>query len=161
MTKIAIALGGNIGNVKETFDKAVSMLDKGGLRKILLSPILNNPAVGCIEGTPDFQNAALTGEWSGTAQELLSLCQKIEITHGRPKDHQSNMSRTIDLDIILFGKSIIQSKTLTIPHPRSQERAFVLIPLSQIAPDWIFHNTGNSVQKALDILTHKSHQGKH
>lgn len=152
MTKAAIALGGNVGDVKSTFKKAITLLEESCFTVIQMSPLLKNPPVGCVEGTSDFINGALTGYWEGTAKELLALCQTIETTLGRPKEHKSNHSRTIDLDIILFGNQIINSRTLKIPHPRAQIRDFVLIPLSQIAPDWVFPDTKLPVMEALEKL---------
>ncbi|HBM15841.1 MAG TPA: 2-amino-4-hydroxy-6-hydroxymethyldihydropteridine diphosphokinase [Lentisphaeria bacterium] len=155
MNKVAIALGGNVGKVKDTFNEAILLLMKAGLKDIKISPILINPAVGCIEGTPDFENAAITGNWGKSALELLEACQRIELTLGRPQEHKSNMSRTIDLDIILFGNMIIDTKELKIPHPRAENRTFVLNPLSKIAPNWEFLNTRKTVKKSLEQLVNK------
>lgn len=152
MTNTTIAFGGNLGDVESTYKEAVKLLKKGGFQVIQLSSLLANKAVGCISGTPDFKNGALTGKWDGKAQELIALCQEIELKLGRPKDHKSNMSRTIDLDVILFGNEIIITDSLTVPHPRAQNRAFVLIPLNQIAPDWVFPDTKLTVSEALEKL---------
>ena len=91
-------------------------------------------------GTPAFLNGALSGLWSGTAEELLLLCQKIEAENGRPPDHAHYVSRTLDLDIILFGRQIIREPALTIPHPLAVHRSFVMTPLREIEPemaDWL------------------------
>ena len=154
MTRIALALGGNIGQMEDTFNEVIILLMKAGLKDIRVSSILSNPAVGCIEGTPDFKNAALTANWEKSAEELFGICQKIEQTLGRPKEHKSNMSRTIDIDIILFGDEIIDIPGLKIPHSRAQKRGFVLIPLNQLSPDWIFPDTKKSVSESLALITH-------
>lgn len=152
MTNTAIAFGGNLGDVESTFKEAVRLLGEGGFEVFKISSLLNNKAVGCITGTPDFKNGVIIGKWSGKAKELISLCQKIEITLGRPREHQSNMSRAIDLDIIIFGSEIIKTENLTIPHPRAQSRDFVLIPLSLMAQDWVFPDTKLTVEEALKKL---------
>lgn len=152
MINTAIAFGGNLGDVEFTFKEAIKLLIEGGFQVLNISPLLANKAVGCIPGTPDFQNGAITGKWKGSAEDLIKLCQKIEVKLGRPKAHHSNMSRHIDLDIILFGNEIIKTESLTIPHPKAQSREFVLIPLNQIAPDWIFHDTKLTVSEALQKL---------
>ena len=148
----AIALGGNLGPVRENFCYAVSELSYGGLNNIRFSSIMKSKPENCPPNSPDFINAALTGEWQGTAQELLSLCQKIEVEAGRPAKHGFNAPRTLDLDIILFDDKIINSADLQIPHPRAAERIFVLEPLAKIAPDWIFPDSGKKVRELLDIL---------
>ncbi len=150
--KIAVLMGGNLGNTPEIFDRAVEKLQTGGVENIRRSAVLKNPAVGCVPGTPDFQNGALTGIWRGTALELLRLCQKIERSEGRPAEHSSRESRTLDLDLILFGEERIQLPELTVPHPRAQQREFVLVPLSEIAPAWKFPDSGATVAEALGRL---------
>ena len=147
MTNVAIAFGGNIGNPELIFNQAITLLDENDFLVTKKSALIKNPPVGCVDGTPDFFNGAIVGKWEKDASALLSLTQKIETALGRPKKHQSNMARTIDLDIILFGDQIIKSETLTIPHPRAQNRIFVISPLNDIAPDWIFPDTKCSVSE--------------
>lgn len=137
MSKIALALGGNIGSTEELFQQAVSLLTRNGVENIRLSPIIVTQPVDCPPGTPLFKNAALTATWNGSPQELLQLCQSIEIALGRPKEHGRNQSRTVDIDIITFDKQEINSPDLIIPHPRAAQRRFVLEPLAAIAPEWL------------------------
>jgi 2-amino-4-hydroxy-6-hydroxymethyldihydropteridine diphosphokinase len=152
MKKVALALGGNIGNMTETFNSVKIMLRKNGFYNINLSSPYSNPASNCIPNTPDFTNAIATGCWDKSAEELLNLTQQLEINSGRPSSHRSDMSRTLDIDIILFGHEIISTKKLTIPHPRAKNRDFVLIPLNEIAADWIFPDSGLTVKETLNIL---------
>lgn len=130
-----IALGGNTGNVADTFLCAAEMLKHGGfvIRRVS-SSIVTEPE-GMAPGTPPFLNAVLSGYWSGTADELLLLCRKIEAECGRPNDHIPYTNRTLDLDIILFGDLRQTTSELTIPHPRAHLRSFVLIPLAEIEPE--------------------------
>ena len=83
--------------------------------------------------------------WAGTAQELVAVCQKLERAAGRPERHSSREARTLDIDIILFGDAVSAAPELTLPHPRARKRRFVLEPLAEIAPDWRFPDTGNTI----------------
>jgi len=151
-TKIALSLGGNLGDVSAAFDVAVDALAKAGLCEIRRSSIYVTAPVDCAPGTPDFFNAALVGEWSGTSEELLCVCKKLEEKAGRPAKHARNASRTLDLDIILFGDQIINTSTLNIPHPELQNRFFVLDPLVEIAPNWKCPETGLSLKELRERL---------
>ena len=121
-----------------------AMFDAGmtGVRR---SRIYRSAPVDCVPGTPDFSDQALTGVWPGTARELLALCQNLERAAGRPERHSSREARTLDLDIILFGDAVSDAPELTLPHPRARQRRFVLEPLAEIAPEWRFPDSGNTI----------------
>ena len=138
MNKIALSLGGNIGNVPKTFDTAIAKLAKAGVCEICRSSLYHSEAEECIPDTPHFTNLAITGTWSGTPSELLEICQRIEEESGRPSDHTPGTSRTLDIDIILFGNLIYKDYRLQIPHKNALSRLFVILPLSEIAEEWIF-----------------------
>jgi len=131
---VAIALGGNIGDTRAHFQTALLMLAAGGLVHIRKASDYRTRPVDCVEGTPDFWNSALVGEWGGTPQELLQLTQSVERRLGRPDIHSSRESRVIDLDILLFGDQTIREPNLVIPHPRMHQREFVLKPLRELLP---------------------------
>jgi 2-amino-4-hydroxy-6-hydroxymethyldihydropteridine diphosphokinase len=82
---------------------------------------------------PDYVNAVVQLQTTLTAPELLAQLQTIEQGAGRERPYR-NAPRTLDLDILLFGDASIQSESLTVPHPRMWQRAFVLLPLAEIAP---------------------------
>jgi len=151
LNKIAIALGGNIGDSKTIFCSAVIELSKGGVKNIKLSALFQSKAENCPPGSPDFTNAALSGEWAGSPEELLELCQQTEISAGRPKKHDFNAPRTLDLDIILFGSEIINLPKLQIPHPHAASRLFVLKPLAELVPDWIFPGINMTIRQILQL----------
>ena len=151
--KIAIALGANLGDAAGAFREAVVRLKAAGVRHCRLSSLIRTAPVDCAPGTPDFFNAALTGEWGGSPEELLRLCRELETAAGRPRNHGVNQSRPLDLDIILFGDVILRTPELTIPHPRARVRRFVLEPLAEIAPDWRFPEDGMTIKTALNGLT--------
>jgi len=152
MEKVALALGGNIGNVKDTFNKAIAKLANGGVCDIRKSSLITTAPVDCIPGTKEFTNAAITGVWNGSLVELFQLCQEIEEKLGRSNNHLRGESRTIDIDIILFGNLIHKDNQLEIPHKEAKNRYFVLFPLSEIAGDWTFPKNGVSVRELMNDL---------
>ena len=149
---VAIMLGGNLGDSEKIFDSAVAGLVGGGLKLTGRSSICRSAPVDCVPGTPDFSDQALTGQWSGSPEELLELCQKLERAAGRPEKHSSRESRTLDCDIIIFGDVVSDAPFLTLPHPRAKLRRFVLEPLAEIAPDWRFPDSGTTVLQELQSL---------
>ena len=149
--QVAIALGGNIGDTEQTFKKAIDMLSEE-LFDIKVADIITTKPVDCVPGTPDFKNTALIASFDGTPQELLSICQNIEHALGRPAQHSSRESRTVDLDILLFDDTQISTPNLTVPHPRMHLREFVLRPLAQLAPERIVPGIGKTVRELLDFI---------
>jgi len=150
LNKIAIALGGNLGDSAEIFCNAIAKLSQNGVENIKMSGLFHSKAENCPPDSPDFINAALIGVWAASAEKLLQLCQSLEIAAGRPGNHDFNAPRTLDLDIILFGDELINTENLQIPHPRAASRLFVLQPLATLAPDWIFPDSGKSVEQILE-----------
>lgn len=149
VTKIVLSLGGNQGDVVETFHQAVDWLKDGGLNEINISSFYRTPPIGCKPGTPDFINGAVSGIWPSTLHELFHLCKNLEEKAGRHRNHLPYASRTLDLDIIFFGDLVYMSSELTIPHPEALNRLFVLIPLAEVAGDWIFPGKSIKVKKVL------------
>ena len=147
--RIALGLGGNLGDPAAYFERAVALLAVGGLRDIRQAPLFITAPVDCEPGTPDFVNSALTASWGGSPEELLRLCQDIEQRLGRPPKHSSRESRVIDLDLLLFDTLSLASPDLIIPHPRLRLRRFVLTPLARIAPDWPVPPDGQTVRQLL------------
>ena len=152
-TLCVIALGGNLGDVPAAFRRATESLSSAGFHIRRFSSLLRTAPLGCEPGAPDFTNAALSGFWSGTPSELLRICQRIEADNGRPNLHAHHVSRTLDLDIILFGRETVARPGLTIPHPEATRRDFVMIPLREIEPelaDWLEECTCNRETGALN-----------
>ena len=141
----ALALGSNLGDSGAVFQKVCLLLQENGFNVQSVAPVIITEPVDCPPGTPDFANSALIGSYAGSPEELLVLTQSIEQQLGRPADHGFHTPRTCDIDIIIFGSKVMQTPRLTLPHPRSQARMFVLEPLNRIAPDWIFPDSGRSV----------------
>lgn len=150
--RIAIALGGNIGDTAGHFHVAVQLLQDGGVYDIHQAPLYITAPVDCEPGTPDFVNSAISATWPGTPEGLLTLCQSIERRLGRPSRHSCRESRIIDLDLLLFDSLQIVLPDLVIPHPRLRQRRFVLEPLAQIAPNWPVPPDCQTVRQLLSHL---------
>jgi 2-amino-4-hydroxy-6-hydroxymethyldihydropteridine diphosphokinase len=97
---------------------------------------------------PDFINAVAEISTQLSPEKLLEVLLNIEIEAGRERTF-ANAPRVLDLDVLLYDDLILQSKKLTLPHPRMHERGFVLLPLAEIAPDLVIPNGGNVVKLAL------------
>ena len=147
----ALGLGSNLGQSESIIKNAISKLELAGVKNIICADLIKSTPVDCVEGTPDFTNTALIGYWDQSPHALLTLCQSIEFELGRPAIHAQNESRTIDLDILLFGDLTIATAVLTVPHPRMHERLFVLKPLGQIASGWIIPKVGSVQNKLIQL----------
>ena len=133
--KIFLALGGNIGNTVETFNKALEHLTKHGVNILKKSSCAVTTPEDCPPDTPDFFNMAVEAETELSAFELLKLTQKTEVLFGRPADHGFHESRTLDLDIVYMEGVQIRTNRLTLPHPRASERDFVMRFLLELDKD--------------------------
>ena len=132
MVRAAVALGGNLGNRAATLDTAVRELSRH-LADVSVSAFIETDAEGVGE-QPAFLNGALVGSWEGSAHALLDLLMAVERAAGRERPYPG-APRTLDLDLVLFGASVIDEPGLMVPHPRFRDRGFVLQPLAEIAPD--------------------------
>ena len=146
-TEVFLAFGSNKGDRTAFCRFAQDELINGNFTVRKVSPLYETEPVDCEDGVPPFLNGVFQGIWNGTADSLLDLCQSIERRAGRPEKHSSRQSRELDLDILLFGREIIRTERLTVPHPRAFQRAFVLAPLNDIAPDARFPDSGKTVSQ--------------
>lgn len=129
-----IALGANLGDRASTIHAAADELAATpGIFNFRLSPLLEFAAVGGPANSPPFLNAAAELRTDLTPQQLMTRLLEIETKFGRQR-HEKWGPRTIDLDLLLYGDIIIDEPGLTVPHPRMQERRFVLEPLAALAP---------------------------
>lgn len=131
---ILIGLGSNIGDREGHIVAAVRMLHRHPLiRVVKVSSLYETAPVGYTDQA-DFLNAVIRIESSIPPQELLDVCRGIEAGLGRVREARWG-PRTIDIDILLYDDIVIQADLLTLPHPRLQDRRFVLVPIDEIAPE--------------------------
>jgi 2-amino-4-hydroxy-6-hydroxymethyldihydropteridine diphosphokinase len=136
MSEALIALGGNVGNSRTILDRAVSLLCDGiKVRLKARSSDYLTPPWG-FKYQPLFVNLCIAVDTSLSPRELLTRAQDVELRLGRDRAHEKrNGPRTADIDILAYDDLAIDELGLTLPHPRLFERAFVLVPLSEIVPD--------------------------
>lgn len=134
----ALSLGGNKGDVLSAFKMVRRAFESAGMTSIKTSSLYKTPPVGCLPGTPDFINAALSGVWHDSLEKLFTFTKELEISSGRPENHPRNSDRPLDIDIIFFGELQMRTASLTIPHLEAEKRLFVLLPLEEVAGSWIF-----------------------
>lgn len=128
-----VGLGANLGEAQRTVQDAVAALGRlPHTRLVRASRMYRSAPVDA--GGPDFINAVAQVETGLAAPELLAALQQLELAAGRERPYR-NAPRTLDLDLLLFGEGRIASAALTVPHPRLRERAFVLLPLQELAPE--------------------------
>jgi 2-amino-4-hydroxy-6-hydroxymethyldihydropteridine diphosphokinase len=147
---IAIALGSNLGDRESHLAYARSRLAEL-LTGAQFSSTFETAPIGTPDVQPPYLNAAAIGRTSLDAGSLLDQLLSIEQQRGRTRDYP-NAARTLDLDLILFGDDVIDGPGLIVPHPRFRERAFVLEPLAQIAPDLRDPTTGKTMAELLRQL---------
>ena len=133
MVAAYIGIGANLGNAALTVREALTALQQLPLTQLSASSSLYGSAP-VDAGGDDFVNAVARLDTHMGAEALLAELQKIELTFGRERPFR-NAPRTLDLDLLLYGQEEIHSARLEVPHPRMTARAFVLLPLLQIAPD--------------------------
>ncbi len=127
-----VALGANLGDAAQALRGALKALNETpGIRVARASSVYRTAPVE--SSGPDYLNAVAEVSTTLTAPALLDALQAIEQQAGRERPYR-NAPRTLDLDLLLFGEARIDSPRLTVPHPRMWERAFVLVPLAEIAP---------------------------
>ena len=151
MTRVAIALGSNLGD-RDGYLRAALAAVQPSIDRLRISTFHDTAPVG-VGPQPTFLNAAAVGETSLSARALLETLLGIERDLGRERPFPG-APRTVDLDLILYGDAIIdEAPSLIVPHPRFRERRFVLEPLAEIAPDWRDPVTGQTVEELLRALT--------
>lgn len=151
-----VGLGGNLSDPKQQIETAIvelNHLPNTSLTKI--SRLYQTKPVGYLN-QPDFINAVAELDTSLSPCELLKGLQEIESKHLRKRDKSlRNGPRTLDLDVLLYDKLMLEAPMLTIPHPRMYQRQFVLEPLFEIAPDLLLPD-GTSLKTKLEELEGKS-----
>lgn len=154
MTSVHLALGSNLGDRSANLAAAIEELS-GGVRIIRCSAVYETAPM-YVTDQPAFLNMVVEGSTSLPPWELLKLAKRIEATLGRSEGGERFGPRPIDVDILLYGCLVMHSPELEIPHPRLPERAFVLCPLADVAPDLRHPALGRTVSEMLAVVPGKS-----
>lgn len=133
MKTIFVALGSNLGDRASNLQDAIARLEKGGLRVSARSAVYETEPM-YVAAQPAFLNQVIQAETSLFPRQVLRTLQAIERAMGRVRK-AANGPRIIDLDVLFYASAVIRLPELKIPHPRLQERRFVLEPLAEIAPN--------------------------
>jgi 2-amino-4-hydroxy-6-hydroxymethyldihydropteridine diphosphokinase len=136
MAEALIALGGNIGNVRDTLDRAIAAFCDGtAVRLLARSSDYRTPPIG-VTDQPPFTNCAIVAATELPPPALLARAQSVEAQFGRNRSQEQHWGpRTLDIDLIAYDDLAINTSELTLPHPRALERAFVLLPLADLVPE--------------------------
>jgi 2-amino-4-hydroxy-6-hydroxymethyldihydropteridine diphosphokinase len=148
--RVAIALGSNLGARDAQLRGAIAALAPV-FSRLRVSSFYETEPVDVPASQPMFLNAAATGESVLSARAVLDALLAVEQQFGRERP-SVGAPRTMDLDLILYGDSVINAPGLTVPHPRFRERRFVLEPLAEIAADWVDPVTGKTIRELLELL---------
>jgi len=148
--RVVIALGSNLGDSAEILVEAIGEIAES-VTALRASSLYQTRPVGG-PSQPDYLNAVIVGETELAPEELLAAMQVIENRHGRVRTERWG-ARTLDIDLVDYASATWGSKALTLPHPRAHERAFVLLPWSEVDPDAILigHGAVRSLLSTMDI----------
>jgi 2-amino-4-hydroxy-6-hydroxymethyldihydropteridine diphosphokinase len=145
--RVAIALGSNLGDRRAHLDYAIDALQLD-LADLSTSPYAETQPVNVGPEHGPFLNAVVVGHTTLSARLLLDRLLEIEEERGRARPYPA-APRTLDMDLILYGDEIIEEDGLSVPHPRFRERAFVLEPLAELAPEMIDPVTKKTIAELL------------
>ena len=157
-----LAIGGNLGKRRKTIRSALKALAvTPGIKKVICSPLVESAAMteaGIDETKPAYLNGVVQIQTTLKPKELLEQIRRIETEHGRVRLERWG-SRTLDIDIVVYGDVLKSGKELTIPHPRAFERAFVMVPWAMLEPDAVLPGHGSvkeiasSMQDQVSVLS--------
>ncbi len=134
---VVLSLGGNVGDVNQTFRNSIASIEDRVGRLILSSSLYETKAWGA-ENQPNFLNQVIVVETGLNPEEVLNTCLSVEKQQGRERLGKKKwQQRVIDIDLLFYGDSIIDTIDLKVPHPYIQDRNFVLFPLAEILPGFI------------------------
>lgn len=155
MHQVFLGTGGNTGNKQENFDKVYTFI-KNELGDIIQPSSVYETSPWGFESKDNFWNQVLSIETTLSPEELLLKIAEIETSFGRNRENEGYSSREMDIDILYFDDEIINTEKLTIPHPLLHKRLFVLVPLAEIAPDFVHPVLKLSSLEMMNICEDKS-----
>jgi 2-amino-4-hydroxy-6-hydroxymethyldihydropteridine diphosphokinase len=158
MDRVAIALGSNVGDRRAHLDYAVASL-RALLNNVAVSRYYDTVPVGVSGPQAMYLNAAAVGETALAPRALLEALLAIELERGRERPYL-NAPRTLDLDLILAGDTVVEEPGLVLPHPRFRERRFVLEPLAAVAPELRDPVSGRTVAELLSAAAAAAAAGR-
>jgi 2-amino-4-hydroxy-6-hydroxymethyldihydropteridine diphosphokinase len=136
VTVAYLGLGSNLGDRAAMLSHAIESLDWGDVRVIARSGVYETDPVGGPPGQPPFLNQVVAVDSRLDARALWERCSAVEAALGRSREREERWGpRAIDIDLLLFGEGSVVEPDLVVPHPRLAERAFVIVPLAEIAPE--------------------------
>ena len=148
-----LCLGSNSGNRLQFIEQAISLINLAENIKIIRSTALYETEPWGVKKQNWFLNIIVEIKTDLSPQDLLLKCMSIEKTLGRNRDKEQRWGeRTIDIDIIFYNKDVVNTDMLTIPHPRMHQRAFVLVPLLELIPDFIHPVLNKTISDLYDEL---------
>ena len=147
-TQVFLLLGANLGSVQDNLEQAILLISQQIGQVVARSSFYKTSPWGNSQ-QPDFLNVALIVNTQLSALEVLSISQSIEKQLGRVR-HEHWGARTMDIDLLFFGNNLIDLPNLQVPHPLLAQRRFVLIPLAEIAPDFVHPVLQLSIQTLLE-----------
>jgi 2-amino-4-hydroxy-6-hydroxymethyldihydropteridine diphosphokinase len=152
--RTAVALGSNVGDRLENLRAARRQITElvGVKPPIASSSIYETEPIDCEPGAANFLNAVIEFDFEGDPVHLLEQLVRVEESLGRKRDHQRNVSRTIDIDLLYCGNLRIDNERLQLPHSRMHLRRFVLEPLADIRPELMLPGRTRTVRELLAEL---------
>jgi 2-amino-4-hydroxy-6-hydroxymethyldihydropteridine diphosphokinase len=157
INRVFVGIGSNLGDRLGQLCQAARLLDEAGCKLLQSSSIYATAAWGKLD-QPDFLNAVLELQWAGEPMQLLHLAMEVEAKLGRER-HELWGPRSLDVDLLAIGELQLHSQRLSLPHPYIPQRAFVLVPWAEIAPDFHMKPWEKTVLEMRDSLPEEDRAG--
>jgi 2-amino-4-hydroxy-6-hydroxymethyldihydropteridine diphosphokinase len=162
MTELVyLGIGSNIGDKEVNIFTAIAALDVRDEISVKQTASIYETEPMYHTDQPKFYNTVVELEASLPPESMLQVCQGIELMLGRPQNHKRNKPRVIDLDILAYETKSVDILNLKIPHPQLFARKFVLVPWTEISPNFMVQNYGRSVSELLSLCSDTSNVQNH